>query len=69
MGDTAKLESQLAFLEDTVRALDTALAAQQQQILRLEERVEVMRQQLKEQGARLDAATEAEADTPEAREF
>lgn len=64
MGDTTKLESQLAFLEDTVRALDTALAAQQQQILRLEERVEVMRQQLKEQGARLDAATEAEADTP-----
>ena len=64
MGDTAKLESQLAFLEDTVRALDTALAAQQQQILRLEERVEVMRQQLKEQGARLDATTEAEADTP-----
>jgi len=64
MGDTAKLESQLAFLEDTVRALDTALAAQQQQILRLEERVEVMRQQLKEQGARLDAATEAEADMP-----
>jgi len=64
MGDTPKLESQLAFLEDTVSALDTALAAQQQQILRLEERVEVMRQQLKEQGARLDAATEAEADTP-----
>jgi len=32
--------------------------------LRLEEWVEVMRQQLKEQGARLDAATEAEADTP-----
>ena len=64
MGDTPKLESQLAFLEDTVSALDTALAAQQQQILRLEERVEVMRQQLKEQGARLDAATEAEVDTP-----
>ena len=61
MGDTVAVEAQLAFIEDTVRALDTALAAQQQQILRLEERLDGLRQQLTEQGARLEAVTEAEA--------
>ena len=38
MSQTALLEAQLAFLEDTVQSLDGALALQQQQLLRLEER-------------------------------
>ena len=36
MRDVAALEAQIAFVEDTVQALDEALAAQQQHILRLE---------------------------------
>ncbi|MBL6699604.1 SlyX family protein [Luminiphilus sp.] len=55
MSQTALLEAQLAFLEDTVQTLDGALALQQQQLLRLEERVAALSHQLREQGQRLDA--------------
>ena len=54
MGDVAALEAQIAFVEDTVQALDGALAAQQQHILRLERQIDRLQQQLKDQGARLD---------------
>ena len=54
MSQTAALEAQLAFLEDTVQSLDGALAIQQQQLLRLE-RVAALSHQLREQGQRLDA--------------
>jgi uncharacterized coiled-coil protein SlyX len=55
MPQTTVLEAQLAFLEDTVQALDRALAVQQQQLLRLETHVATLHQQLREQGNRLDA--------------
>ena len=54
MGDIAALEAQIAFVEDTVQALDEALAAQQQHILRLERQIDWLRQQLKDQNARID---------------
>lgn len=64
MSDTAQLETQIAFLEDAVSALDSALASQQQQILQLEFALEVMRQRLSEQGARLDAVGDTRAEPP-----
>ena len=58
MSDTSALEAQLAFVEDAMRSLDSALAAQQQHIFKLEQQVDCLRQQLNEQGARLDAVAE-----------
>ena len=54
MGDIAALEAQIAFVVDAVQALDDALAAQQQHILRLERQIDRLQQQLKDQGARID---------------
>ncbi len=54
MSQTPELEAQLAFLEDAVQALDKALALQQQQLLRLEERVSAIYHQVREQGDRLN---------------
>ena len=54
MGDVAALEAQIAYVADAVQALDEALAAQQQHILRLERQIDRLQQQLKDQGARLD---------------
>jgi len=55
MSQTAALEAQVAFLEDTVQALDRALTLQQQQLLQLRSQVATLSQQLREQGNRLDA--------------
>ena len=63
MGDIAALDAQIAFVEDTVQALDEALAAQQQHILRLERQIDRLQQQLKDQGARLDEVA-ADASEP-----
>ena len=43
MAGVAELEAQLAFVEDTVSALDSALAAQQQHIMKLEQELELLR--------------------------
>ena len=64
MTGVAELEAQLAFVEDTVSALDSALAAQQQYIMKLERELELLRARLIEQGARLDQITPAEAERP-----
>ena len=64
MTGVAELEAQLAFVEDTVSALDSALAAQQQRIMRLERELELLRARLIEQGTRLDEITPAEAEPP-----
>ena len=40
MSDTSALEAQLAFVEEAMRSLDNALAAQQQHIFRLEQQVD-----------------------------
>ena len=59
-----ELESQLAFVEDTVSALDSALAAQQQHIMKLEQELELLRARLIEQGVRLDEITPSKTDPP-----
>ncbi len=59
-----ELESQLAFVEDTVSALDSALAAQQQHIMKLEQELELLRARLIEQGVRLDEITPPKTDPP-----
>ena len=64
MTGVADLEAQLAFVEDTVSALDSALAAQQQHIMKLERELELLRARLIEQGTRLDEIKPAEAEPP-----
>ena len=64
MTGVADLEAQLAFVEDTVSTLDSALAAQQQHIMKLEQELELLRARLMEQCARLDEITPAEAEVP-----
>ena len=64
MGDVAALEAQIAFVEDTVQALDKALAAQQQHILRLERQIDRLQLQLKDQGARLDEVAAESSEPP-----
>ena len=59
MTGVAELEAQLAFVEDTVSALDSALAAQQQYIMKLERELELLRARLIEQGTCLDEITPA----------
>ena len=57
------LETQVAFLEDTVGALDAALAGQQQKVFELQDQLRLLHQQIKEQGSRLDSF-DAPADQP-----
>ena len=64
MAGVAELEAQLAFIEDTVSALDSALAAQQQHIIKLEQELELLRARLIEQGTRLDEITPPETEAP-----
>ena len=79
MGDVAALEAQIAFVEDAVQALDDALAAQQQHILRLERQIDRLQQQhilrlerqidrlqqqLKDQGARIDEVAAESGEPP-----
>ena len=64
MSDTAELETKLVFVEETVRALDAALATQQQHMLQLQQELEALRIRLREQGTRLDAMTPDEPEPP-----
>ena len=64
MTDVADLEEQLAFLEDTVSALDSALAAQQQHVMKLEQELDLLRARLIEHGTRLDEITPADTEAP-----
>lgn len=64
MSKTPELEAQLAFLEDAIQSLDNALSLQQQQLLRLEERVVALSHQLREQVDRLDAVGVSAAESP-----
>ena len=49
------VQSQLAFQDDTVQALNDALALQQQELLVLRRQMELFKQQQEEQAARHDA--------------
>ena len=53
------LQTQLAFQEDTIGALNEALAAQQQEILTLRQQVALLKQRQDEQAAQLDEAGSA----------
>ncbi len=53
----ADVQSQLAFQEDTVQALNDALAGQQQEILVLRRQLELLRAQLEQQAATADPMT------------
>lgn len=50
-----ELQSQLAFQEDALGSLDTALAAQQQEILVLRRQVELLRARQREQESNSEA--------------
>ena len=58
------LESQIAFLENTVTGLDKALVSQQQQILELQNQLRMLHGEIKTQGARLDEFDTAPLDAP-----
>ena len=64
MEDIVALQAQIAFVEDAVQALDDALAAQQQHILRLERQVERLQQQLQDQGYRIDTVAAERSEPP-----
>ena len=58
------LESQIAFLENTVLGLDKAMASQQQQILELQTQLRMLHGEIKTQGARLDEVDTTSLDAP-----
>lgn len=58
------LESQIAFLENTVLGLDKAMASQQQQILELQTQLRTLHGEIKTQGARLDEVDTTSLDAP-----
>ena len=58
------LESQIAFLENTVSGLDKAMASQQQQILELQTQLRMLHSEIKTQGARLDGVDSMPLDPP-----
>ena len=57
-----ELQTQLAFQEDTVDALNRALSAQQQEILTLRRQLALLKQQVEEQAAAQGEARLASAD-------
>ena len=60
-----ELQSQLAFQEDTVSALNTALAAQQKEILTLQRQLALLKQRLDEQASQIgDAGPDADEKPP-----
>ena len=58
------LESQIAFLENTVLGLDKAMASQQQQILELQTQLRMLHGEIKTQGARRDEVDTTSLDAP-----
>ena len=58
------LESQIAFLENTVLGLDKAMASQQQQILEQQTQLRMLHGEIKTQGARLDEVDTTSLDAP-----
>jgi len=64
MTDTTALQTQVAFLEDTVQALDAALAKQQQQIMDLERALEGLFRRVTEHAERLSGAADGASEPP-----
>ena len=53
-GDLVEVQSQLAFQEDTITALNDALTLQQQEILKLRRQIELLKQRQDEQASSSD---------------
>lgn len=60
--DMVELQSQMAFQEDTLEALNEAIAAQQSEISLLKRQLELLKQRQDEQGPPGDQPGEAGAD-------
>ncbi len=60
--DMMELQSQMAFQEDTVEALNDAIASQQTEISLLKRQLELLKQRQDEQGPSNDAPGEAAID-------
>ena len=54
--DMVELQSQMAFQEDTIQALNEAMATQQREILTLRRQLELLKQRQEEQAAVSDHA-------------
>ncbi len=52
--DLIEVQSQLAFQDDTIQALNSALTLQQQELLVLRRQIELLKQRQDEQGSGLD---------------
>ncbi len=59
-----ELQSQLAFQEDTVAALNEALSGQQQEILTLKRQLALLKQRLDEQALQIGEAVPAADEKP-----
>ena len=60
----AEVQSQLAFQEDTVAALNEVLAGQQQEILLLRRQLELLKQRQDEQAAQADPGAPVDEKPP-----
>ena len=60
--DMVELQNQMAFQEDTVEALNEAIAAQQTEISLLKRQLELLKQHQDEQGSSSDQPGEASVD-------
>ncbi|MFK8047538.1 MAG: SlyX family protein [Halioglobus sp.] len=60
--DMVELQNQMAFQEDTVEALNEAIAAQQVEISLLKRQLELLKQRQDEQGTASDQPGEVPAD-------
>jgi SlyX protein len=59
--DIVELQSQMAFQEDNVQALNAALGQQQQEILTLRRQLELLKQRQEEQASSSDQPAEGPA--------
>lgn len=64
LAQLVELQSQMAFQDDTIAALNEALAAQQQEILVLREQLTLLKQRQEEQAAQLDQGGTAADERP-----
>ena len=60
--DMVELQSQMAFQEDTIQALNEAMATQQQEILTLRRQLELLKQRQEEQAAASDPVSDGPGD-------
>lgn len=60
--DMVELQSQMAFQEETVQALNDAIAAQQQEIFTLQRQFELLKQRQEEQAGSSDQGSDGPVD-------